>query len=349
MRVRSFAGALVPLVLAIAAAAHARSPTIEVQEVAETGIMPKGASISPDGSRFYVTNFGQSNLRNITVYETQALKLIDTINVPGIVVESVLSPDGATIYASNFLRHSVQFIDVASKKVTREIPTGSHPKILALSHDGGMLFAANWTWNSVTQIDPQTGKVVRTFKAGRHPRGTVITQAGTLYIANFDGASMDVYGGQDFSENRRIPICTIPRHLALSPDESMLYISCFHDSAIHVMDLATEKIIHRIPIGSSPKSIEVSRDGRFVWSADYGKETNSVSVVDTTDWTARVYTVPGMDRGSGISVMPDGQHALVTGWYDNHVYLVGFEGLGGHPKDAQQAIGRWKYRRHHDG
>src|SRR5512140_325789 len=142
--------------------ALARSPKIEVQEVADTGVMPKGASLSPDGSRFYVTNFGQANVRNITVYDTQTLKLIDTINVPGIVVESVLSPDGKTIYASNFQRDTVLFIDVATKKVTREVTVGAHPKILAMSQDGSMLFAANWTGNSVTQIDPQTGKVLRT-------------------------------------------------------------------------------------------------------------------------------------------------------------------------------------------
>jgi YVTN family beta-propeller protein len=334
-------------IFAFSATAGARPPQVEVQEVAETGVMPKGASVSPDGSRFYVTNFGQENTKNITIYDTQTLALLDTIHVPGIVVESVLSPDGKTIYASNFRRDSVQVIDVAAKKVVREISVGAHPKILVLSKDGAMLYAANWTGNSVTQIDTATGKVVRTLKAGMHPRGTVATASGKVYIANFDGASIDVYSGEGYEEHHRLEACRIPRHLALSPDEATLYISCFHDSTLHVMDLATETIVHRVPIGSSPKSIEVTRDGRYVFSADYGRETNSVSVVDTSDWTARVYTVPGMDRGSGISVLPDGQHALVTGWYDNHVYLVGFEGTGGHPAQAMQAIQRWIHRPHH--
>ena len=64
-------------------------------------------------------------------------------------------------------------------------------------------------------------------------------------------------------------------------------------------------------------------------------DSNSVSVVDTTDWTATTYTVPGLDRGSGIVVYPDGKHAAVTGWCDNHVFLVGIEGTGGHPQQAQ--------------
>jgi YVTN family beta-propeller protein len=334
--------------------ARAQPPRLEVQEVAATGCMPKGASLSPDGKRFYVTNFGQENTRNITVYDAKTLALVDTINVPGVVVESVLSHDGKTIYASNFRRHSVQYIDVTSKTVTREITTGMHPKILALSSDGKMLFAANWAGNSVTQIDVASGTVVRTLPTGVHPRGTVITKSGTLFVANFDGASIDVYPNVmgrtpfDPAAHQHLAACQIPRHLALSPDESKLYISCFHDSSLHVMDVATKQITHRIPIGNSPKSVEASKDGRFVYSADYGKETNSVSVVDTSDWTARVFTIPGMDRGSGVSVMPDGQHALVTGWYDNHVYLVGFRGTGGHPHEAMSHIQSWINNPHHD-
>jgi YVTN family beta-propeller protein len=351
---RLVAGAVLIATLDVGAQARAQPPRLEVQEVAATGIMPKGASLSPDGKRFYVTNFGQQNVRNITVYDAQTLALTDTIDVPGIVVESVLSPDGKILYASNFRRHSVQYVDLATKSVTREIPTGTHPKVLALSADGTMLFAANWAGNSVTQIDVASGSVVRTLPVGTHPRGTVVTRSGTLYVANFDGASIDIYphvvGRHPFdpTAHTRIPACEIPRHLALSPDESTLYISCFHDSALHVMDLATRRITHRISIGNSPKSIEPSRDGRYVYSADFGKETNSVSVVDTSDWSVRVFTVPGMDRGSGIAVMPDGTHALVTGWFDSHVYLVGFEQTGGHPTAAMNHIRAWIHRPHHD-
>jgi len=47
------------------------------------------------------------------------------------------------------------------------------------------------------------------------------------------------------------------------------------------------------------------------------------------------------------SVGPDGRHALVTGWFDNHVYLVGFEGSGGHPQEARRRIETWARRPHY--
>jgi YVTN family beta-propeller protein len=323
-------------------------PPLEIEEVAETGSMPKGVILSPDGARIYVTNFGQENGKNISVYDAHTLRPLDTFAMPGNVVESVLSPDGKTIYASNFEKHIVQFYDLEKKRVFREVKTGPHPKILALTHDGKTLFAANWSGASVTQIDVATGKVVRTLPAGAQPRGMVASSDGHLFIANFNGESIDIYSGDNYGEHERITACRIPRHLLLSPDEKTLYISCYHDSMLHALDVATKKIVHAIHIGSSPKSIDVSSDGRYVYSADYGKETNSVSVVDTTDWTARVFPIAGMDRGSGIAVTPDGKHAYVTGWYDNHVYLVGFEGEGGHPQDALSKIQAWVRRPHHE-
>lgn len=343
MKLRAFL-----LASSLSAFAYAQPPRLEVQAVAETGSMPKGVSISPDGKHAYVTNFGQSNGKNIDVYDAETLAHESTIDVMGNVVESVLSADGKTIYASNFIRNSVQFIDLASRRVTKEITVGLHPKILVPSADGQFLFAANWSGQSVSEIEISTGKVIRTLPtSGLNPRGMAVTQGGVLYAANFNGASIDVFKGPDLKDRHTLPVCQIPRHLSLSPDEKMLFISCYHDSQLHAVDVATEKLVHTLHVGSSPKSVEVSRDGRYVWSADYGPETNSVSVVDTQDWTARVFRVPGMDRGSGITLFPDGKRALVTGWWDSHVYLVGFEGTGGDPKAAMTKIDTWIRRPHH--
>jgi YVTN family beta-propeller protein len=259
----------------------------------------------------------------------------------------VLSPDGGTLYVSNFERNSVQTVDVATRRVKKEFPAGLHPKVMVLSDDGTKLFAANWSGESVTEIDTATGKTIRTLPVGLHPRGMALARDGKLYVANFDGESIDVFDGPDYGHTYRLAVCRIPRHLALSPDEKTLFISCYHDSEVHALDLATELVTHTVKVGANPKSLEASRDGRYVFTADYGEDAHGFSVVDTTDWTARIFSIPGMDRGSGIAVTPDGQHALVTGWYDNHVYLVGFEGTGGHPVEALKRIQGWVHHAHY--
>ena len=332
--------------LGAARPAFAEPPVVEVQEVAATGSMPKGATLSPDGARFYVTNFGQFDTKNVTIYDAHTLAMLDQIDVPGIICESALSPDGNTLYISNFSRHSVMFVDLATKKVTHEIRTGQHPKVLVASPDGKSVFAANWMSKSVTQIDVATAAVLRTLDVGKQPRGMAMSRSGTLYVANFYGDSIDVFEGKDLERRHRVAVCKCPRHLALSPDEQTLYISCLNVSQLHALDVASETVQHTVQIGQAPKSISVSRDGRYVYSADYG-ESRSISVVDTHDWAARIFPIPAMDRGSGVAVGPDGKHALVTGWYDAHVYLVGFEGTGGHPDEAKRRMRRWQFQPRH--
>ncbi len=329
--------AALSLLLVQTGVAHA-APSLEVQEVADTGSMPKGVTVSPDGTRLYVTNFGQANGHNISVYD-DSLAPLGNIDLPGDVVESVLSTDGSILYASNFARDSVQLVDTKTHRVVREIPVGLHPKILALSKDGKTLFAANWNGNSVSEIDLVRGVTTRTHPAGLHPRGMVLTASGFLYVANFDGATIDVFHGPSFAQNYTLAACAIPRHLVLSPDEHTMYLSCYPDSQLWALDLTgpSERVTHMVPIGKSPKSVDVSRDGKYVYSADYG-DTNSVSIVDTGDWTSTTYTVPGMERGSGIVVLPGGVRAAVTGWCDNHVYIVGIAGSGGHPQETLAKI-----------
>ena len=344
---RKVLGALTALgALGLASPASAEPPVVEVQEVASTGSMPKGATLSHDGTRFFVTNFGQLDTKNVTIFDAHTLAIVDQLDVPGIICESALSVDGATLFISNFSRNSVMFVDLASKKVTHEIKTGQHPKVLVASPDGKSVFAANWMSKSVTQIDVATAKVIRTLDVGKQPRGMAMSRSGVLYVANFYGDSVDVFEGKDLEKTHRIPVCKCPRHLALSPDDKTLYLSCLNFSQLHAMDVATETVNHRVQIGTAPKSIAVSKDGRYVYSADYG-ESRSVSVVDTFDWTARVFPIQAMDRGSGVAVTPDGKHALVTGWYDGHVYLVGFEGTGGHPLDSKRRMRRWQFSPRH--
>lgn len=336
----------ITIALTVAPRAYAEPPKLEVQEVAATGSMPKGASLSRDGKKFFVTNFGQKDTKNVTIFDAHTLAILDQLDVPGIICESALSVDGATLFISNFSRNSVMFVDLASRKVTHEIQTEQHPKILVASPDGKSVFAANWMSKSVTQIDVASAKVVRTLHVGPFPRGMAMSKAGKLYVANFYGDSIDVFEGPELDKNHRISVCKCPRHLALSPDDQTLYISCLNFNQVHAVDVATETVTHKAEVGTAPKSIDVSPDGRYVYSADYG-ESRSVSIVDTTDWTSRIVPIQAMDRASGVAVAPDGKHALVTGWYDGHVYLVGFEGTGGHPEGSKKKMRGWQFAPRH--
>lgn len=308
----------------VSVGAIATPPVLAVHQGVETGAMPKGVTISPDGTRLYVTNYGQLDRLNVTIHDARTLARVGRIDVPGIVVESAISPDGRTLYLSNFRRNSVQFVDVGSRQVTREIHVGSHPKILVLSRDGRRLFAANWNGRSVSEVDTATGRVTRTLAVGEHPRGMALTRSGRLYVANFSDHTIDVFDGPALDQHHRIRrVCRIPRHLALSPDDRTLYISCFSESSLAAMDTVSERITHRVSVGRSPKANDVLPGGRYVVTADYGG--SGATLVDTRDWTAQRIDIPAMDHASGVVAARRGLRFYVTGWYDGHLFSVGLE------------------------
>jgi YVTN family beta-propeller protein len=379
---RSILGALAFLAATtIAGMVHASPPDVEVQAAAPTGSLPKGVSLSPDGRRLFVTNYGAKDRGNVTIYDASTLQKIDTIDVPGIVVESALAPDGRTLYVSNFHRNTVQFIDLGSKKVTREIKAGTHPKILVVSHDGKTLYAANWGNESVSVIDTSNGEITRTLRTEKNPRGMAVTRGGRLIVANFNGRSVDIFDpakvdalprGHIALPTKRIKdLCEFPRHVVLSPDESKAYVSCLLANQVVVLDAKTGDVERRVHVGRFPKALDVTRDGRYIVSADYRGSTTTI--IDTHDWTTRTLDVPGMDAASGVVLAhtrdtqktakvdsartdkkakpsaPDPLRWFVTGWYDNHLYQVGVAGTGAkYTVDAETAALTKKRRLFHN-
>lgn len=324
--------ALLPIVCLAAKVAYGKPPELVFEAKRPTGFLPKGISVAPDGKLAFVTNFGSKDRDNVRFYDTASMNEVAHIDFPGNAVESVPSPDGKTLYVSNFTRDSVMFIDVAKRSVDREVKTGQHPKIVVVSRDGSTLFTANWGTNDVTVLDVNAGKAVATLKVGKQPRGMAIAGDGKLYVADFYDDRVHVFakrtdsdasagGGAGYAEDRVFPVCLRPRHLVLSPDDKTLYVSCLNGSQIHGMDVTVSPPVVKVRgnVGASPKSIDISADGKYVYSADFG--ATSVSVMDTNDGSTRVVRIAGIKEPCGLAVLSPSRIA-VTGWLDAHIYTL---------------------------
>lgn len=319
---------LVPIVCLVGAVAYAKPPDLTLASKRATGFLPKGISVSPDGKLAFVTNFGSKDRDNVRLYDTQTMDEVARLDFPGNAVESVVSPDGKTLYVSNFTRDSIMFIDIDKRVVAREVKTGQHPKIVVVSRDGATLFTANWGTNDVTVLDTHAGKAVATLKVGKQPRGMAVARDGKLYVADFYddrvhvfGKTADATGTPAYAEERVFPVCLRPRHLVLAPDDETLYISCLNGSQIHGMDVttATPTVRVRGNVGASPKSIDISADGKYVYSADFG--ATSVSVMNSADGSTRIVRIPGIKEPCGLAVLSPTRVA-VTGWLDAHIYTL---------------------------
>ncbi len=143
------------------------------------------------------------------------------------------------VYVSSEQDGCVAALDVADPangKDVKDIKTGDHPTALLLDREQKRLFVANSGSDTVSLIDTANNAVTRTW--------------------NVRGKS-------------KLPGAT-PTGLALSPDESRLYVTLADQNALAVIDLKSGKNepMGMIPTGWYPTSVVVSGDGKRLFVAN---------------------------------------------------------------------------------
>jgi YVTN family beta-propeller protein len=144
-----------------------------------------------------------------------------------------------TLYIAGERDGVVSVLELAHRDTpspAREVKVGDHPMALLLDKAQGRLFVANAGSDSVSIMDTATGRVARTL-------------------------SLRPAGGT------RLPGMT-PTALALSPDETRLYVTLGDWNAVAVVDLKTIAVAGYLPVGWYPTAVVVSPDGNRVFVAN---------------------------------------------------------------------------------
>jgi YVTN family beta-propeller protein len=79
----------------------------------DTGELPRGLQLSPDGKRAYITNFGD---RTLSVVDTITNSVATTFDVPGHPEAVAVSPDGERIYVGGYWSGAVAVISVPTMR-----------------------------------------------------------------------------------------------------------------------------------------------------------------------------------------------------------------------------------------
>lgn len=277
-------------------------PTLRVAERAETGRQPKSVSVSPDGRRVVVCNFGHPDHDNVSVYDALTLAPLGTVSFDGNAVESAFSPDGATLYVSNFRQHRVEVVDFRTLTVRATIPVGSHPKTMVVTPDGQTMYVANYFGRSVSVVDLRVGREVRRLRTEEHPRGMGVLADGTLLTAAFHGDAVHVFPSGATAERERWDACRYPRDILPSPDRRSFYMTC---SMGHIGFYRADgggRPFGIASTGRNPRSIGLSADGRWLGVANF--TSSDVTVIDTVRRTHRRVRVPGAERVVGLAMHP---------------------------------------------
>ncbi len=201
------------------------------------------------------------------------------------------------------------------------IPTGVHPREMALSPNGKYLFVLGYN----------SGRIY-TYAIG--PMGD-LTQIGFSTLLYSPGQ---------------------PDGIVSSPDGRYLYITSFYQDRVSVLEVGSDGTLSNeryYDTGVNPYGIAVSPNGRYVYLANRGDDTVQAFAVDSDDGGLSALVTAGFpgtiateDAPEGIAMDSDGRFLYVTNNVDLgasngklSVYSIGSDGALS--ESAVYDTGRW--------
>ena len=191
--------------------------------------------------------------------------------------ELVTSTDGKIAFASNYGTgpapgRTISMIDIAAQKELRRIDVSPLSRPHGLAFANGKLYFTAEADRKVARYDPATDKIDWQFETGLGTTHMVLPtkDARTLFTSNITGDSVSA--------------------IAQGPDGAW-----------------TQTVI---PVGKGPEGIDLSPNGREVWSAH--SRDGGVSIIDVASKKVVQTIAIGTKRSNRIKLTPDAKFALVS-------------------------------------
>ena len=282
-----------------------------IAEVA-VGDEPKTLAFSPDSLLLAIANFGSSEVSLINLASAEEILTFPVGAMPyGVVVGEGL------IYVAEYALGNVGIYDLESGNLAERISTDPYPAGLALHSREGTLYITHLFSGHISKINLESyqieGVTPTRFDTNLSqfiaisPDGTKAYLPQTRFNATntarlFDTTVFPIVNVLDLATNellhrKRITLDTadqpvnMPFAVALHPEEDILFLANTGSNDVSVIDLTTNQALAHIDVGSNPRGIAISPDGRsvFVNNVLDGTlsiiDTNALAVIDTIQIT----------------------------------------------------------------
>lgn len=241
------------------------------------------------------------------------------------------APQGARLPRPIFVLNSqdatISVIDPIGFTELRRIPTGKEPHHLYLTPDEKSLIVANALSNSLTLIDPATGEIQRTVRDIADPYHLRFSPDMRWFVIAANRLNhVDIYRWQPreaepFQLIRRIEAPKTPSHLSIDSRSTVVYASLQDSDELLAIELATQAVRWKIPVGKMPADVFLTRDDRFLLVGLTGDRF--VEVYDVQANPPRlVKRIPTGQGAHAFRARGDGRHVFVSNRVANTVSLI---------------------------
>jgi YVTN family beta-propeller protein len=231
----------------------------------------------------------------------------------------VAQAQGARLLVLNKEDATLVIVDPASGAITGTVPVGQGPHELVTSSDGKFAFASNYgtgpaPGRTISMIDLAAKKEVRRIDVSplSRPHGLAFAN-GKLYfsaeadkkIARYDPATDKIDWQFETGQNTT--------HMVLpTKDAKTLFTSNIASDSVSAIEQGaggawTQTVI---AVGKGPEGLDLSPNGRELWSAH--SRDGGVSIIDVATKKVAQTIAVGTKRSNRIKLTPDGKLALIS-------------------------------------
>jgi len=251
-----------------------------------------------------------------------------------------VTPDGKRLVVSSPKKKAIYVFDTQSKELLAKVNVGKASKGLKISPDGTEVYVANEGESSVSVVSLSTYKELVKIPTEEMPHNIRFNNNGTLaYVTLQGGAGLGVIDTKSRQVIDVIPVPGIigPHNLDLSKNEDIAFV---RDTAgsIAVLDLHNKKVKKVIKVGNGHAGVDVSVDGKFVYSGAIADDI--VTVIDAHTYK-KIGDIKVGFGPHGLRASKDGRWLYVVVTVDNLLVTIDTQSLKVVKKDKISDFPFW--------
>jgi YVTN family beta-propeller protein len=240
--------------------------------------------------------------------------------VAAAVVSATLQSSAPALLILNKTDATLVIVDPATNQIRATIPTGDGPHEVVTSTDGKLAFVSNYGGTTggrtISVIDLATRKELRRVDVSplTRPHGLAF-HAGKLY---FSAEANQVVGRYDPVADKvdaQFQTGQTTTHMVLiSPDGRHMFTSNIRGNTVSIFDRGSAAgewtNAGAVAVGRGPEGLDLSPDGKELWSAH--SQDGGVSIIDVATRTVVATIDLKTKRSNRLKFTPDGARVLVS-------------------------------------
>jgi YVTN family beta-propeller protein len=253
-----------------------------------------GAAAAPDGSRYYVSNEGNSTL---DIVDAKTLKVTKSVPLTGHPNNIGISKDGRRVYVSIAVAPgAVDVIDTTSQERVKSIPVKGAVHNTYVTPDGKFVVSGSIASKTITVIDQKTEEPAwsLTMDLGIRPLAFSTNPDGSTKWIFVQLSAFNGFAVVDFATHKEINRIKLPElpagkakflvggneshGMAVTSDGKTLIVNSRLNSSIYSYSLPDLKLLGSAEVGKSPDWVTLTPDGKTAYVACAA--SNFVDVVD---------------------------------------------------------------------